>query len=110
MANKIDRSGLTIDLLIEELENVDSEKAKLKNTIKKVVKDFDELIKELKEEASGITDDNIIALYNNSIPPEMSTTDINVALRSSRKTMNAIVKQRVNDLKNLIENINDKNN
>jgi len=96
---------LNIEELITLIIKTETEKSKILNVVKKVNKEFDGFIKELKESASGVPDNAIIASYNNSIPPEYATSDITVALRSSRMTMNALMKQKIAEIKTFIEDI-----
>lgn len=102
----IEEIGDLTDLQVFELiKKMETEKSKILNAVKQLNKGLDGFVKELKESASGVPDDAIIAAYNNSIPPEYATSDITVALRSSRMTMNALTKQRVSEIKLLTEDI-----
>lgn len=68
----------------------------------KLSKLVETMVKDIKLDTGKATDEQIISSWNSGIPKEFVTTDINVALRGSRKTMNSITLQGLNELTHIL--------
>jgi hypothetical protein len=89
--------------LIDEANRLKEENLKIVTSHNKLRKVVEGMIKNIKPEVNKATDEQIITSWNSGIPKESATTDIVVALRGSRKTMNAIELQGLNELINILD-------
>lgn len=89
---------LYLETLECENKTLKEEYNKILSAHRKMRKQVEDAYRLIKEGATDVPDEMIIATWNGAIPKEAETTDILVALRGSRKVMNSILKQTLDEI------------